>query len=205
MFKRMNTLDIAVYSILAAVYFVATAFLKFAPSGTFYWDFTDAILILTIFLYPRRNYLLCVISAFIGYGMADLYAGEPIYIPATFFTRFITITLFFIFFEKIIEKPYFKKHNQIVPLYAFVVVLITQIIMVLTYFIWDLICFNMSLAIEDLIINIVQLVTVAIIISVVFILKASLFKSIANCNENTIFTIDLTSDDSEIKNKTYKN
>lgn len=205
MFKRMNTLDIAVYSILAAVFFVVTSFLKFAPTGTFYWDLTDAILILTIFLYPRRNYLLCIISAFIGYGLADFYSGQPIYIPATFFTRFVTITLFFLFLEKVIELPYFKKNKNSLPLYAFIVVLITQIIMALTYFVWDIIWFNISIAIEDLIIDVVQGATVLIITSVFFILKSSLFNSIANCNENTIFTIDLTSQDTEVKIKSRKN
>ena len=140
--KRTDVKKLAVTGLLAAIIFVATSFLKF-PAGPGYVNLGDAFIFLAAALLGPYG----VIAAMLGSGLADLFAGYFIYIPATVIIKGLMGLVAWAMLRRALNLP---------KLIACTV--IAEIIMVAGYFIFEIPVYGFEVATADILFNLIQAV-----------------------------------------------
>jgi len=144
---NLSIKKIARFSILAAIFFCFTLFLKipFGIGGN-YIDITDILIYITCFILLDK---LVIIPATIALVLSDILNSAFIYSPITFISRIILCLLFIILS---------KKEKIILIILG---ILLTQLCELLLYFFWDMIIFGKSVGIYNLPFNAIQILIVS--------------------------------------------
>ena len=139
--ERINVKRITITALFTAVIFVTTAFVKF-PIALGYFHVGDAFILLGSFILPP---FYSVIASIIGSVLADVMAGYFIYAPATLIAKGIMAMVASLFF--------YKKTTVLRFLLG---AIISSLIMVLVYFIFEGIFYGWGLAVSNLPMQFVQ-------------------------------------------------
>jgi len=140
--KKTDVRKLAITGLLAAIIFVATAFLKI-PAGPGYVHLGDAFIFLAAALLGPYG----VISAMLGSGLADLLAGYFIYIPATVIIKGLMGLIAWMFLRRAISLPKLVMCT-----------IIAEVIMVAGYFVFEIPVYGFEVAVADILFNLIQAV-----------------------------------------------
>jgi uncharacterized membrane protein len=141
---RQKTIKIAMTGIAAAIIFAITIFLRIPvplPGGA-YINLGDSAIFLAAYLTGAAP---AAIAAAVGSAFADLAAGAPVYIPATFIVKGVMGFLF----GKICEKSEdFKTY--------IIAAALCGIVMIIGYFLYEAIVFSGIYAASSIPFNLIQ-------------------------------------------------
>jgi len=155
--KNLPLLRIALAGCLAALTLCATLFIRIPIPNGGYLNAGDAIVLVTGFLLSPK---LAFLSAAIGSSLADLISGYALYAPVTFFIKgFMSLI--------VVLSQNTKKRNpegKRIPYGAF---LLSELIMISGYCIFETFLYGFSAAIPNTLLNLLQGIfgiTVAVIV-----------------------------------------
>lgn len=143
--SHSRILKIVLSGLFAAIIFVLTAFFPI-PLGHGYANAGDAFVVLSgIMLGPWAG----LAASGVGSAMADLYLGYSVYAPATFVIKGLMAACAFLIYRAArTRKNIFLK--TVLPY------VVSEIIMVLGYFLFETILFGIGVALADAIGNLLQ-------------------------------------------------
>jgi uncharacterized membrane protein len=153
---NQKTREIAVTGIGAAVIFAVTFFLRIPvpiPGGA-YINLGDSAIFLTAFLTAP---LPAAVAAALGSAFADLAAGAPLYIPATFIIKGVMGFLF----GKMCEKA--EDFKMFICAAA-----LCGAVMILGYAVYEAVVFSLTYALSSLPFNIIQAVGSVAVAAVIY-------------------------------------
>ena len=146
--QKNNIYKISFAAVLAALIYVATAFLSVPLPGNGYGNFGDCfVLLAALLLGPVYGGL----AAGIGSALSDLFLGYGLYAPATFVIKGLMAVLAALLFRALRGKLI---KNDIISMSLCAV--LAETVMVLGYFIFELAMFGAGVALPDIAGNLLQ-------------------------------------------------
>ncbi len=162
--------NISIISIMSALVLVTSFFsIKYSAPVQGEIEFADVICFLLIIMYCKWPFMIVAIVPLMISDLIQL----PIYAPATFVSRVVSTLIIIVMTKKL------TFNNMESYFILFLSLLLASSSIIIIYYFWDLIIYGESVAIADIIGNIIQYVVVIPIVMVLS-LKIKTLKEISN-------------------------